>query len=303
MHRDDFIIAVYCLVCQHLPTVIALNCPSGRLRLAGFPPKLSDEEAITIEICGEFFKMPADKDIFAYFRTHYQHFFPKLRERTLFVRQIANLQAIKNALWHHLTRQSQQDIVPLQSVDTMPLPVCQLQRREKDKCFKPFADLGYCSAKKLHYYGFKLGLRISLGGMITHFPLLGARPHDVTFLPELVSGYQGIVFGDKGFLLRWQQELLAYRHDAWVVTLLRPRDKHPFVSDRSLLSACGYWRRLIETVGSQLVDRFSIQKVRVHDLWHLQHRLIRKVLSHTIAVFLNWQSGRSPLDFEGLVTL
>jgi len=27
----------------------------------------------------------------------------------------------------------------------------------------------------------------------------------------------------------------------------------------------------------------------VHDLWHYQHRLIRKVLAHTVAVFLNLQ--------------
>jgi len=42
--------------------------------------------------------------------------------------------------------------------------------------------------------------------------------------------------------------------------------------------------------------------VRVHDLWHYQHRLIRKVLAHTVVVFLNLQMGRQPLDLDGLVT-
>ena len=37
---------------------------------------------------------------------------------------------------------------------------------ERDRCFKPEADYGYCAAKALPYYGFKMGLRISRSGMI-----------------------------------------------------------------------------------------------------------------------------------------
>jgi hypothetical protein len=58
---------------------------------------------------------------------------------------------------------------------------------------------------------------------------------------------------------------------------------------------------LIETVGSHLTERFAVERIRVHDLWHYQHRLIRKVLAHTTAVFLNLQMGRPPLDLDGLV--
>jgi hypothetical protein len=36
------------------------------LRKAGFGPQLSDEEVIAIELCGEMFKMPKDKDLFAF---------------------------------------------------------------------------------------------------------------------------------------------------------------------------------------------------------------------------------------------
>jgi len=44
-----------------------------------------------------------------------------------------------------------------------------------------------------------------------------------------------------------------------------------------------------------------VERIRVHDLWHFQHRLIRKVLAHTVGVFLNLQLGRPPLDLDGLV--
>ena len=65
---------------------------------------------------------------------------------------------------------------------------------------------------------------------------------------------------------------------------------------------CGRWRKLVETVGSQLTEGYSIARTRTHDLWHYQHRLIGKVLSHTICVFINLLLGRSPLALDDLVT-
>ena len=61
-------------------------------------------------------------------------------------------------------------------------------------------------------------------------------------------------------------------------------------------------RRLIETVIGQLSEQFHIEKVRARDLWHLTSRVARKVLAHTVGVFLNRQLGRAPLQFEGLIT-
>src|SRR2546423_2397688 len=91
MERDTFIIMVFCLVSEQLQILRK----SFSVRDGGFAPALSDEEVLTIEICGEYFKHKTDKDLFAYFKAHYQHFFPNLKERTLFVRQAANLWQFK----------------------------------------------------------------------------------------------------------------------------------------------------------------------------------------------------------------
>jgi Transposase DDE domain len=295
MDRDTFIIAVYCVVVEHYQALTAQH----PLRRGGFSPTLSDEEVITMEICGEYFKLPADKDLWQYFRTHYRHFFPALGERTLFVRQAANLWQITAAIQQRLTQSSGQAADPIQPIDTLPLPVCVSTRSRRDRCLKPDADYGYCAAKDLHYYGFKLGLRISRLGMITQYPLLAARPHDINHLEALVEDFRGVVPADKGFIDAYRQTLLAERHAITVVTPPRARmqTEHP----RTLLKACGQWRKLIETVGAHLTEHFAVMRIRVHDLWHYQHRLIRKILAHTVVVFLNLLMGRQPLDLDGLV--
>ena len=120
MSRDYFIIMVYVLVCENYQALVAQQ----PLRRRGFPPALTDEEVITIEICGEYFGLSQDEDIFDYFRTHYQSFFPQLRERTGFVRQAANLWAIKARMQKRLTRISGQAADEVQIIDTLTLPVC-----------------------------------------------------------------------------------------------------------------------------------------------------------------------------------
>ncbi|MBK8904970.1 MAG: hypothetical protein IPM53_27570 [Anaerolineaceae bacterium] len=63
------------------------------------------------------------------------------------------------------------------------------------------------------------------------------------------------------------------------------------------------WRKKVETAGSHLAERFQNAKIRVRDLWHYQQRLIRKVLAHTVYVFINLQLGRPPLDLDDLVVV
>jgi len=53
MDRDSFIITVYCLVVETYKTVKE----KYKIRRGGFPPALTDEEVITIEICGAYFKL------------------------------------------------------------------------------------------------------------------------------------------------------------------------------------------------------------------------------------------------------
>lgn len=297
MDRDDYIIRVYCLVCEHYQAVIG-----GRpLRQRGFSPALSDEEVITIEICGEYFGFDEDEAIYSYFRSHYAHFFPQLRDRTLFIRQGANLWQVKAMIQQRLTRVSEQAADPIQLIDTMPLPVCVYTRSRRDRCFKTAADYGYRAAKDIHYYGFKLGLRVSRVGMIIHYPLLPARPHDIHLLDDLVEGFQGVVIGDKGFIDTLRQRELAAKRAVELITPMRKNMELQLPVQVRRISQ--RWRKRLETVGSHLTERFHIATTRARDLWHYQNRLIRKVLAHTLCVFINLLLGRAPLDLDDLVTV
>jgi hypothetical protein len=295
MNREEFIISVYCLVCEHYQALFRKQ----RVRSRGFNPRFTDEEVITLELCGEYWGLQEEEALYAYFSEHWRHFFPDLPTRTTFVRQAANLWQAKRLLQRRLIHVSGQIDDEVHLIDTLPLPVCTYTRARRDRCFAGEAAYGYCAAKKLHYYGFKLGLRLSRDGMILDFSLLPARPHDSQLLDELIDGYEGIVVGDKGFLDTARQvNLPAARNVRLITPTRRNMAQQPTLEEQHL---CRRWRKRIETVGSHLTESFQIDHTRARDLWHYQFRLLRKVLAHTLCVFLNLCLGRPPLDLDDLV--
>jgi hypothetical protein len=226
--RDDLIIQVYCLVCEHSQFI---QQQQPRLRQRGFAPAFTGEEVMTLEICGEYFGFHQEEALYDYFADHYRHFFPKLPSRTTFVRQATNLWQVKAGLQQRLTHVSGQAADPVQTIDTLPLPVCTCTRSLRDRCFKPEAAYGHCAAKKLDYYGFKLGLRISRAGMIIHDALL----------PDLLVTFVGVVPADKGFIDGWRQAELARKR---AVELVTPSRKNTHIQPpRHIARVCQRWRK------------------------------------------------------------
>ena len=84
MDLETFIVAVFCLVDDFVREL----CRGRKLRQRGPAPVLADSEVLTVEIVGAFLGVDTDRGLHAYFRHHFGHLFPGLREvhRTTFVR-------------------------------------------------------------------------------------------------------------------------------------------------------------------------------------------------------------------------
>ena len=251
-----------------------------------------------MEVVGEFLGFHQDTQLYRYFRTHYRHFFPALGRvcRTTLVRQVANLWRVKELVWQHLLR-----AVPhhphLAIVDSFPLPVCRFARAKRCQLFKGEAAFGWDHVARQTFYGFRIHALVSWPGVITCFSVAPANIHDLDLVPELTQGLQGVLLGDRNY---WSPTLTDSLADQGL-TLLAPfknkkADPTPKVSYQ--LSGPRY---RIETVFSQLVERFQIRQLQVKDLWHLMSRRLRKALSHTLAFTINQQQGNPPLQFAKLL--
>ena len=294
MDLDDCIIAVFCVVDEAVPRVLA----GRRLRHRGPAPALADSEVVTMEVVGEYLGLEQDSALFAYFRRHYAHFFPALRtlHRTTFVRQAANLWRLKEQLWQQVRERIPHDPA-FAILDSLPLPVCQFARAYRCRRFRGEAAFGKDTLVRQTFYGLRVHVRLEWPGIITRFCVAPANTHELTALPALAEQTVGLLVGDRNYwspatTAEWQQlgvELLAPYRSA-------KRDPHPRWS--ALLSRVRY---RIDTVFGQLVDRCAVKRVWARDLWHLSNRLLRKVLMHTLAVLLNVELGNPPLHLAQLV--
>ena len=124
MDLNTFIIIIYCFIADWL-------AEQPRYRTRGPQPTVSDAEVLTIEVVGIWLGLATDKAIYLYFQRHYGEWFPNLCHvhRTTFVRQSANLWAVKVQLWRQLLgwiHHDQTDNV----IDSMPLSVCRFARAD-----------------------------------------------------------------------------------------------------------------------------------------------------------------------------
>jgi Transposase DDE domain len=293
MDLETLIVAVFCLV----DDVVRDLCRGRRLRQRGPAPVLADSEVLTVEIVGEFLGLDTDRGLHAHFRRHFGHLFPGLREvhRTTFLRQAANLRAIKLALWRHLAAATRRDPA-LTLIDSLPVPVCRFARAYRCRAFRGLAAFGYDPVAHQTYYGLRLHLRVARPGVITAATLAPANEADLAVAPQLLAGLSGWALGDKGY---WSPSLRAELAPAGLDLIAPPRGRSPGANrwPARLVQA----RRRIETVLGQLTERFHAKRVRARDEWHLVARWLRKLASHTLAVLLCQQAGLAPLAFELLL--
>ena len=294
MDLDDFIITTFCMIDDTMKDILG----NRRLRQRGPAPALSDSEALTIEVVGEYLRLHQDKAIFDYFQRHYSHFFPAIRtlHRTTFVRQAANLRSVKELVWQGILAQTSFDS-EFHIIDSIPLPACQFARAYRCRRFKGDAAFGYDSLARQTFYGFRLHALVAWPGVIVGFSVAPADIHDIAIAPELASGRFGTVLGDRNYWSpRLTEELAAQQINLVAPFKTAKRDPTPRTS-----AFLARFRYRIETVFSQLVDRYLIKRVGAKDMWHLSSRLLRKALSHTIAFRLNQAQGNPPLQISKLL--
>jgi hypothetical protein len=294
MDLDTLIITVFCLIDD---TLLQL-CPDRRVRQRGPRPRLSDAEVLTIEIVGEYLEIDRERALLDYFRRHWSHYFPLLRSvhRTTFTRQAANLWKLKERLWQQLLEHTGGD-PSWAIVDSFPVAVCRFARAPRCRVFRGVAGFGKDHTIKQTFYGFRLHVRVAWPGVITRFSVCAADVADLAVLEDLSEATVGSCLADRNYWSPDIHEQLAGQGLQMLVPFKKAsRDTEPARSH--VISSIRY---RIETVFSQLCERFRIKRMWARDMWHLASRLLRKVLAHTIGVVLNRAEGNVPLRLAELL--
>jgi hypothetical protein len=177
------------------------------------------------------------------------------------------------------------------------LPACLFARAYRCKRFRGETAFGKDNLLKQTFYGFRMHVRVCWPGLITSFLVAPANAHELSVLPEIVEGTSGFIVGDRIYWSPETKEELARDMGVELLASYRTKKRDPAPQRSAFLNRIRY---RIDTVFSKLTGRYCIKRVWAKDLWHLAGRLLRKVLSHTIAFLLNLRAGNRPLQLSQL---
>jgi len=117
-------------------------------------------------------------------------------------------------------------------------------------------------------------VRVCWPGVITRVSVAPANVHELSVVSELVEYTSGLIVGDRNYHSPKTKEELA----TMGIELLAPyssKKKDPTPKRSAFLSRLRY---RIDTVFSQLSERYCVKRVWARGTWHLASRLLRKVL-------------------------
>ena len=265
----------------------------------GPAPALSDSEVLTLAICAEWGPWDSERDFRRSARAHLRHLFPRLVDRSEFNRRRRSLYPALAAIQRAVARRLGADPERERLLDTKPVAVMVLERHDdRGLVFDGKAAVGWCQTKRQWYYGFKLVLALSLGGVIVRYDPVPANADDRDAAAEVLEpGCR--YWADKGFFGEQCRREWA-EADGALVRAEPPRSTLA-ARPRAFAYLAHRLRQPVEVVNARLQGQFAIERTLAKTLWGPVTRVQAKLTAHTLGVYLNALWGRPPLALKSLV--
>jgi hypothetical protein len=257
----------------------------------GVKPTFSDSEVITLLVVTDFIPFPGETQFLGFMRANYLPLFPNLVDQSQFNRRARSLRLVVEALrcqWAHDLGIGNETQFWL---DTKPVPVLGYKRSQRHSDLAGSADYGYCSSRKLHYFGYKLVMITTLHGIPVVYELVPANL-DERQAAETVRWRlsQCDIFADKGFLGdQWQAQVYEQTGNrVWTVKRANQHEQNPSLFDQTLNRI----RERIEGAFHEIQNtgRF-LERLLAKTVIGLCTRVIAKFASHALKQLLRRDFG------------
>jgi hypothetical protein len=264
----------------------------------GVKPEMSDSEIMTLALIMDYLPFPGETQFLGFIRANYGKWFPNLLERSQFNRRLRKLGdeiEILRRMWvQKLGSGNANSFV----IDTKPIPVVGYRRSKKHSDFDGSANYGYCAARKMKYFGYKLVVLSTLKGIPVAYELVSANTDErkaVEGVLQLVRGSD--IYGDKGFIgQQWQSEVMnSTGNRIWTI---QRENQHQQVSShlKRLISRV---RQRIEGVFNEIQNTGrNPERLLNKTVEGLATHIAIKMTSHTLRLFLRHHFGIDVLTFQ-----
>jgi hypothetical protein len=248
----------------------------------GRRPQFKDSEVLTLMLSADYIPYAGEYQYLEYIRANYGELFPALPGQSQYNRRARNLRHLLESLRRYWLNELGALDEPYYLLDTKPLPVVGYRRTKSHSDFAGEADYGYCSSRKLYYWGYKLVMLTTLDGLPIMYDLVPANTDErqaaETILPYLENA---TVIGDKGFIgEEWQAQIQEQTGNA----LLTPMRRNQLLAlPTGVQKRLNSVRERIEGVFHEIQNTGRhLERLLARTRTGLITRLIAKISSHLL---------------------
>lgn len=266
-------------------------------RTVGKKPEFSDSEVLTLMLAIDFFEFTSERHFLAFVRANYLKLFPALLDQSQFNRRARGLRYLLNELRKALAAELGTHFERHFLLDTTPVIAVGYRRDKRHSDFRGSAEYGYCAARRMKYYGYKLVMLTTLDGTPYAFELVPANTDERDAADEILDTLppDSNAWSDKGFIGEdWQTEWAEQAVHIWTTKRENQHMQNPPEFDRLLNKV----RERVEGAFDILKEGGrSVEHSLAHTVDGLCSRVIAKIASVTLRLFLRRFFGIDVLTY------
>jgi hypothetical protein len=263
----------------------------------GIAPKLTDAELLTLAVMQALLGFTSEARWLRHATAHLGHLFPylpgqsgynkRLRRAAELLRHVIRAIACDTALWTD----------DVWVVDSTPVECGRSRETAKRSDLAGWAQYGYCASHSRYFWGLRLHLVCTLGGLPVAVALTGAKADErlvlldlLTVEPQLVAARPGqVLIADKNYYGHQFERALA----GLGLRLLRPARKGE--AARAGAHLFRPLRQVIESVNQTFKGQLDLERHGGRTGVGVAVRVLQRILALTAAIWHNDKTGQATM--------
>jgi len=260
----------------------------------GISPRLNDAELVTLAVMQALLGYTSEARWLRHARAHLGHLFPYLPHQPGYNKRLRAAAGLVTAVIRALAADTSLWTDDVWLVDSTPVECGRSRETVRRSDLAGWAEYGYCASHSRYFWGLRLHLVATLGGLPIAFALTGAKADERQVLlailaadPALASDRPGqSLIADKNYYGAGFEATLAGAG----LTLLRPaRQGEP---ERPGTRFFKPLRQVIESINDTFKGQLDLERHGGHTPAGVIVRILQRILALTAAIWHNDRTGQ-----------
>jgi hypothetical protein len=260
----------------------------------GLQPRLSDAELVTLAVMQALLGYTSESRWIRHARAHLRHLFRYLPGQPGYNRRLRAAGALITTLIRLLAADTSLWADDVWVIDSTPVECGRSRDTARRSQLAGWAEYGYCASHSRYFWGLRLHLVATLGGLPVGFALTGAKADERQVLLDILDDSAlaalrpgQILIGDKNYYGRDFEATLARGE----LCLLRPARKGE--PERAGARFFKPLRQIIESVNDTFKGQLDLERHGGHTQAGVTVRILQRILALTAAIWHNDRTGQA----------